>query len=184
MTLSTQFITLLAMILSGVYLGMAYHTFKRFEHLWISSILWKYLLEVLFWLIQAIVLYTILFIANEGIVRFYLLLAVLCGYAMFKALLERLYHRMLEVLIHVVKSIYRFIYRLLRLLIIQPIVWIVTMLVAVVLKLLTIIWVVIRWLLSPLFWLGGHVGKIFSKNAKKYLQLFKSFYSKIKRNAK
>ena len=111
MTLSTQFITIIAMVVSGVYLGASYHTFKRLERLWTSSILWKYVLEILFWLIQAAILYFILFFVNEGILRFYIFLAVLCGYAMFKSLFEQAFGLVVETLILGARVIYRLLYQ-------------------------------------------------------------------------
>lgn len=80
---------MISMILSGIYLGASYFTFKRLERLWLSSIIWKYIFEFLFWLLQAVILYVILFLINEGVLRFYVFLAIICGYAMFKGLFEQ-----------------------------------------------------------------------------------------------
>ncbi|WP_066185618.1 MULTISPECIES: spore cortex biosynthesis protein YabQ [Gracilibacillus] len=184
MTLSTQFITLLTMLLSGVYVGAAYFTFNRLAPIWRNSITWKYLLEILFWFIQAMVLFTVLFVVNEGIVRFYLFLAVLCGFAMFKALFERLFSRVLEICIHVIKHLYRFFYQLIRILLVRPIVWIVTVIVVILLKIVSLLLTILKWVFFPITWLFHKVRKLLPKNAQNYLHLFHRFYSKIRRKHK
>ncbi|MGP4042597.1 spore cortex biosynthesis protein YabQ [Gracilibacillus sp. D59] len=185
MTLSTQFITIISMVLSGAYLGASYHTFKRMERLWRSSILWKYVLEILFWLLQAAILYFVLFLVNEGILRFYIFLAVLCGYAMFKSLFEQAFGRIVDVFIHTLLKIYRFFYRIIEIIIVKPIVFIVSLIVVCITKVFTILYSFILLLLKVLGWPVKMIISILSsllpKNTPKYLLPFSRIYSKIKR---
>ncbi|SHN37458.1 spore cortex biosynthesis protein YabQ [Gracilibacillus kekensis] len=184
MTLSTQFITMITMILSGVYLGASYHTFKRLERLWLTSITWKYLLEILFWLLQAVVLYVILFLINEGILRFYVFLAVICGYAMFKSLFEQVFSRVIGVVFRILHDIYRFIYRTIELLIVKPVVFIITVLFVCITRLFTIIITILVSILKAISWpfkmIFTALAKLIPKNAQKYLHPFYRIYSKIK----
>ncbi|MGN8648238.1 spore cortex biosynthesis protein YabQ [Gracilibacillus sp. HCP3S3_G5_1] len=185
MTLSTQFITIITMMLSGVYLGASYHTFKRMERLWTSSIIWKYVLELLFWLVQAIILYFVLFLVNEGILRLYIFVAVLCGYAMFKSLFEQAFNRMVDLIIRIVLRIYRFIYRIVELIIVKPVVFIVSLVVVCITKIFTTLFSLILLLLKGLGWpfkmLISIISPILPKNVPKFLHPFYRFYSKIKR---
>ncbi|WP_208587318.1 spore cortex biosynthesis protein YabQ [Gracilibacillus suaedae] len=185
MTLSTQFITIITMIVSGVYLGASYHTFKRLERLWTSSILWKYVLEILFWLIQAVILYFILFFVNEGILRFYIFLAVLCGYAMFKSLFEQAFGRIVDTLIRIVLRIYRFLYRIIEIFVVKPIVFIVSLIVVSISKVFTALYSLLLILLKILGWpvklILSILQPLLPKNAKKYLHPFYRFYSKIRK---
>ncbi|QGH32657.1 spore cortex biosynthesis protein YabQ [Gracilibacillus salitolerans] len=185
MTLSTQFITIITMVVSGVYLGASYHTFKRLERLWTSSILWKYVLEMLFWLIQAAILYFVLFLVNEGILRLYIFLAVLCGYAMFKSLFEQAFGRIVDTLIRIVLHIYRFIYRIVEIFVVKPIVFIVSLVVVCITKVFTGLYSLLLLLLKVVGWpikvIVSILSPLLPKNAKKYLHLFYRFYSKIKR---
>ncbi|UOQ49512.1 spore cortex biosynthesis protein YabQ [Gracilibacillus caseinilyticus] len=184
MTLSTQFLTMIAMVLSGVYLGASYYTFKRTAQLWRSSIIWKYVLELLFWLIQAVVIYFVLFWVNEGILRFYIFLAVLCGYAMFKSLFEGLFSRILDVIIGAIKRIYHFIYRTIEILLVKPLVFIVSVVIVCVTKLYQAIVFMLAGIFSILAWpfrmVFSLIEKLLPKNAKKYLHPFYKIYSKIK----
>ncbi len=185
MTLSTQFITMISMVLSGVYVGASYHTFKRLERLWFSSIVWKYLLELTYWLLQAVVLYGILFLINEGILRFYVFLAIICGYAMYKSLFEKPFSRLLDVIFRIFHHIYRFLYRTIELIIVKPIVFIVTVLIISITKLFTFFFTILLVLLKVISWpiraLISILSKIFPQNAQKYLEPFYRIYSKIRR---
>ncbi|WP_058305659.1 spore cortex biosynthesis protein YabQ [Gracilibacillus massiliensis] len=184
MTLSTQFITMISMVLSGVYLGASYHTFKRLERLWLSSITWKYLLEILFWLLQAVVLYVILFLINEGILRFYVFLAVICGYAMFKSLIEQVFSRILDVIFRILHDIYRFLYRTIELLIVRPIIFIITVFIVCITKVFTFFITILLAILKVISWpiraLFSVLFNMVPKNAQKYLHPFYRIYSKIK----
>ncbi|SFM50089.1 spore cortex biosynthesis protein YabQ [Gracilibacillus orientalis] len=185
MTLSTQFITIITMVVTGVYLGASYHTFKRLEQWWTSSILWKYVLEILFWLIQAAILYLVLFLVNEGILRLYIFLAVLCGYAMFKSLFEQAFGRIVDMLIRFVLHIYRFLYRIVEIFVVKPIVFIVSLIVVCISKVLIALYSFILLLLKVLGWpfkvIISILSRLLPKNAKNYLHLFYRFYSKIRK---
>lgn len=183
MTLTVQFATMLSMVLSGVFIGASYHTFKRIEKPWFHHIFWRYGAEILFWLLHAILLYYILYIVNEGILRFYVFLSVFCGYAMFKSLFEGVYKRLLDILLHLLRRIYDMIYKVINFSIIQPIVWIISIVLLLLSKIATFIlsilllcWKVITW---PIKWIILQLIKLLPKNAQKYLHHFYSKYSKI-----
>lgn len=121
MTLSTQFITMLTMIGIGSYIGAALDTYNRFLQRskrkgWIV-----FCNDILFWTFQGLSTFYTLFLVNKGELRFYIFLAILCGFAAYQSLFKRGYLRLLEIIITVIISIYRFIVKLLLLLIYKPI---------------------------------------------------------------
>ncbi len=185
MTLSTQFVTMISMVLSGVYVGASYHTFKRLERLWLYNIVWKYLLELTFWLLQAVVLYVILFLINEGILRFYVFLAIMCGYPMYKSLFEKPFSRLLDTIFRILHQIYRFLYRTIEILLVKPVVFIATVLIISITKIFTLLFTILLAFIKVISWpiraLISVLVKVFPKNAQKYLHLFYRIYSKIRR---
>ena len=184
MTLSVQFFTIISMIAGGVYLGAAVDTFHRFGYIWKKRLVFSYLIEVFFWLLQTLVLFYFLYLVNQGELRFYVLLAILCGYAMYRGLFETIYKRVLERLISISLSLYHFIYRLVQVIIVLPLKKLIQLIIAIVLGL----YAVLIWLLTLLFkvvyypfkFLIGLIWRLVPQNAKKYFYHLAGFYSKIK----
>ncbi|QTN01274.1 spore cortex biosynthesis protein YabQ [Sediminibacillus dalangtanensis] len=184
MTLSVQFAAILLMMAGGVYVGAAIDTFRRFERSWKHRVLFSYGMEISFWLLQTLILFYLLYKVNQGELRFYIFLALLCGFATYKALFEHLYQRLLEKLIGFLIALYRFFARLFNGLIIQPIIWLFRLL----LMLLTGIGTVLIWLLTvigkvcvfPFRLLLQLIWMLLPKAIKKYLHTLAGFYSKIK----
>lgn len=124
MTLSTQFLTLITMALSGFYLGIAQETFRRFTVYWKGRLFLTYFLEILFWMMQAGILFYILYRVNQGELRIYIVLASLFGFSAYQALAKQVYKRLLERLIRIFKAIYQGIEKLIKILLISPLRWI------------------------------------------------------------
>ncbi len=117
MTLSTQFLTMLSMIGMGSLFGVMFDTYQRFlnrpkrKH-WIV-----FINDLLFWIIQAIIIFYTLFLVNNGELRFYIFIALLCGFAAYQSLFKAIYLRLLEMLIFSVISVYRFFKKTFQLLV-------------------------------------------------------------------
>ncbi|WP_226038362.1 spore cortex biosynthesis protein YabQ [Aquibacillus saliphilus] len=184
MTLSTQFLTIIAMIIGGIYLGASVDTFRRFEFYWKRRKIFPYVIEICFWLLQTLILFYLLYLVNQGNLRFYILLALLCGYAAYKSLFESLYRRLLEGLISTIIWIYYFFYRLVQVLIVRP----VKKLVQFIIFLLIWIWGVLlwlMWLILKILWYPVKLTFVLiwfltPKPIKKYFKQLAGFYSKIK----
>ena len=124
MTLTTQFYTLLAMIGMGSFYGAALDTYNRFlkrseRKRWIV-----FIHDVLFWVIQGLLIFYVLFLVNEGEFRFYLFLALLCGFSAYQSLFKKLYQSSLELFIKIVINIFKFCVKSFQILIILPINWV------------------------------------------------------------
>lgn len=184
MTLSTQFLTIITMVAGGIYLGAAIETFRRFEPFWRKRVIFSYFIEICFWLLQTLILFFLLYLVNQGELRFYILLAILCGFAMFKSLFESIYKRILERVIRIIISIYRFSYQLILTVIVRPIKWIFTVSISCLLWL----WGLIIWILFlvfkvvwyPIRFIFKLIWRMMPQNAKKYMTQLAGFYSKIK----
>ncbi|MDC3414858.1 spore cortex biosynthesis protein YabQ [Aquibacillus sp. 3ASR75-11] len=184
MTLSVQFATILMMILGGIYLGVAIETFRRFEHHWKKKVVYTYLIEISFWLLQTLILFYLLYVMNQGELRFYIFLAILCGYAAYKGLFENTYRRILERVILFTTKSFHVLNRLFHILIITPIVKVVQAVIAICLG----VWAVVLWIILlvykiifyPIRFILGLVYRILPKNVKKFLQQIEGFYSKMK----
>ncbi|AOH52814.1 spore cortex biosynthesis protein YabQ [Peribacillus muralis] len=186
MTLSIQFYTLLAMIGMGSGFGAALDTYSRFlkrseRKRWIV-----FIHDFLFWIIQGLLIFYVLFLVNEGELRFYLFLALFCGFAAYQALFKGVYQHFLEFLIRLVVKLTRFITNSVHMLIFLPIKWVLVSILAIavglgkfalallkwagkiVLFILNIFWKPIKWMLTfiwnlmPVF-VTKNVGKFYNK---------------------
>lgn len=184
MTLTVQFMTMAAMVVSGLYLGMSLDTFRRFTPYFKKSAFLTYSLEISFWLMQAFILFFILFRVNGGELRVYIILAVLLGFSLYQALLKRLYLFLLEKIIQLIIAVYRFFTRLVQLFLIAPIRWTfiaaMKFLLVVGTLLLTILHFIVKVILFPFQLIGKLVFRLLPSSVKNILFKWAGFYSKIK----
>jgi spore cortex biosynthesis protein YabQ len=153
MTLSTQFLTMLAMIGMGSLFGASLDTHNRFlkrskRKSWIV-----FINDILFWLFQGLSIFYVLFSVNMGELRFYIFLALLCGFAAYQSLFKKIYMKVLERAISITISVYVFFVKAIRVLIIRPL----QFLAATVLSLLILagrgLYALVKWLLAVLLWM-------------------------------
>src|SRR5699024_10705027 len=109
MTLNVQFLTMLFMVVSGFYLGIALETFRRFSPLWRHRPVLVYIFVVGFWCV----------------LRLYLFFACLLGFSIYQALAAPLYRVVLEHIIRLLTAIARALKRLCHILILSPVGWLV-----------------------------------------------------------
>ena len=195
MTLSTQLYTMLAMIGVGAWLGAAIDTYGRFlkrekRAKWIV-----FIHDILFWLLQGLIAFYILLMVNEGELRFYILIALVCGFAAYQSLFRYFYLSLLETIIQLVINLYRFLENLVRMLVIKPIQLLVQALIIILLGIWKFVHTILRFLLLvvwrlvkigalPFKWIGMLLWKLTPEVIKKYLQiLFKKlegFFTLVK----
>ncbi|MFJ7729837.1 spore cortex biosynthesis protein YabQ [Neobacillus sp. NPDC097160] len=133
MTLSTQFLTMLSMIGMGSLFGAMFDTYQRFlkrpkKKAWIV-----FINDVLFWIIQALIIFYTLFLVNNGELRFYIFIALVCGFAAYQSLLKGMYLRFLEMLIRSVIAIAMFLKKTFQLLIYKPVVGLIQVVLTIIL---------------------------------------------------
>jgi len=183
-SLNVQFMTMLTMILGGFYLGIALDTFRRFSMYWRRPVWLLYTMEVLFWLMQTIILFYLLFTANQGEIRVYIYAATLLGFAAYQALAKKIYKRLLEHLIQIISAIIHFIANIIRILIIVPIKGLITIVLAILLFLIQAILTILQFLLKVLFlpfkWIFAIIWRLLPKSAKKFVHKCGRLYSTMR----
>lgn len=187
MTLSTQFMTMLSMIGMGIFFGITLDTYNRFLNRTKRKSWFVFINDILFWILQGLLIFYILFLVNRGELRFYIFIALLCGFAAYQSLFKTLYLRLLEIIISTVISIYRFFVKVLYYIIYKPIRSLIVFLIyllmlagkglfslfKIVLK--TVLWIV-KLVLTPFKWICIIIWKILPKGLKKTVE---KLYNKI-----
>lgn len=158
MTLDIQFYSMLASAATGLWLGASFDTYRRFTG---SSRRFRWSLvfnDIFFWLLQGLIFFYVLLKVNEGEVRFYLFLALLLGYSVYRSLFENIYLKILEQAIRIISGTYRLIVKTILVLFINPLKWLLKVLLALSMILLTTIWRIVYYILwiflVPFRWLG------------------------------
>ncbi|MBB5325837.1 spore cortex biosynthesis protein YabQ [Anoxybacillus tepidamans] len=167
MSLTTQLQTMLAMIGMGSWVGAALDTYGRFLQRSKRARLIVFVNDILFWLLQSLIIFYVLLLINEGELRFYIFLAILCGYAAYQSLFRSTYLKLLELTIRFFTALYRFIVRTCYYVIIQPIRWLFRLLLLTLLLLCKIVVLILKTLyrcvvllLKPICTLGKWIWMI------------------------
>jgi spore cortex biosynthesis protein YabQ len=187
MTLSVQFYTMLAMVGMGSVFGAALDTYNRFLNRKTKKRWLVFLNDFLFWILQALFIFYILFSVNFGEVRFYIFVALLCGFAGYQALLKDFYKKALERVIQGSISFYRFLVKLAANLIYSPVKWLILLLVSILVGLAKGIWsvlgfvikavlAILKILFGPLIWVVKIIYGLLPKNLKKFVE---KLYNKL-----
>lgn len=196
MTLTTQAYTMLAMIGMGSFLGASLDTYRHFLN---RQQLMKWVVfvnDLVFWIVQALLVFYVLLLVNEGVLRFYIFLAILCGFAAYQSLFRTFYLKTLFFCIRIVTMIYQFIKKAIQLFIFKPITIIVGLIATIIAGLFAFLWRVLKgtsqviWklckiLLSPLLWLMKQLWRRlpapFRVKSKKILRKVEGFSESVKK---
>lgn len=183
---------MLAMVAMGGWLGIAIDTYSRLIrgrkwHKWITVIN-----DSLFWVLQGLLVFYIMLQINEGEMRFYILLALLCGYSCYRALLGNVYQRILEITIRTIIKTLRFFKTAILVLIINPTKELLKLLYKVCMIIIRISKKVIFFLLmlffTPFIWAGRAIWRLFPNGKlskfKNKLGFMKKIKNYIKRSKK
>ena len=181
MTLSTQFLTMLSMIGMGSLFGVMFDTYQRFldrpnRKSWIV-----FFNDLLFWVIQALIIFYILFLVNNGELRFYIFIALLCGFAAYQSLFKGIYLKTLEIMINTVIAIYRFMRRAFQLIIYKPVLGLFQLVISIIILLgrglfslvqfvLKVLLFVLKVIWTPIAKIIKFIWKLFPKGIKKYVE--------------
>lgn len=186
MSLTIQFNTMIAMIVMGGWLGAALDTYGRFLKRPKRASWVVFINDFLFWVVQALLFFYVLLLVNEGQLRFYIILAILCGYAAYQSLLRNVYLRLLELMIRSSIWTYQFIYRLIILLIVRPIKALIQLIIVtviflgnVLLKILKLLAIVVY---TPLKWILQLLWRLLPQKFKMFLLNMAGILVKTKNN--
>ncbi|MDG5789991.1 spore cortex biosynthesis protein YabQ [Evansella sp. AB-P1] len=188
MTLEVQFLSMLASVGVGIWFGASFDTYKRF----IGSpqrFRWTLLVnDILFWLVQALIFFYVLLQVNQGEVRFYLFLAVLLGYSIYRSLFEKIYLRILEWMIHFTVKTYNIIANAIKVLVINPIKWLLKVLLSLSMILLTTIWRIIyilfRIIIFPVRWIANKYVQAYGNPLESFINRLKRVVNNVKKQCR
>lgn len=120
MTLQEQFASLSLMMAAGVWIGASFSVHQRFIRPLRRRRLVMILTDLLFWLVQAVLLFTLLLPVNEGVLRFYLFLGLALGFTFYKGLLEKSFIHSFDVVMSVLTRTWRLITKCVYNLFVRP----------------------------------------------------------------
>src|SRR5690625_5008110 len=169
MTLQVQFLTMVSMIIGGLYLGIARDTYLRFTPYWRQRIILKYVFEIAFWMIQTILLFYILYRVNAGELRAYIFVACLLGVSIYKVFFTSLYKRLLELIIRLLLMVYRAFTETIRVLVIVPIKGIVYLILIIVQFIFSILFFFFKLVFIPLRWAVTFIFSLLPKKLQKII---------------
>jgi len=183
MTLDTQVLTMISMVVGGIYLGFANETFRRFSVMWKKRVILVYLFEIIFWVIQTSILFYVLYQVNHGEIRFYIFLACLLGFSIYVVLFQSFYRRFLEILIQIVKQAAYITVRTIQELLIEPVKWLLALIVTIAMYVLdiglTIIFFLLKIVFYPISLCGKLAKRMLPESFLKKITKFRSIYSTI-----
>lgn len=188
MTIPVQLATLLSMIAMGSVFGILLDTYQRFIQRSRRARWIVFLHDILFWLLQALLIFYVLFIVNYGEIRLYLFLAILCGFSAYQALLKNWYTSLLEKLISLSITIAKWVKRTIYLMIISPIKGLILFIISIILLLGRTLWKLtllflgmLKWAilvaLLPVKWIFQFLWFLLPKSLKKFVV---NYYNKAK----
>ncbi|AYB47220.1 spore cortex biosynthesis protein YabQ [Paenibacillus lautus] len=161
---SVQWITLLWMLFSGAAMGVAFDSYRvlagqlRFPQ-------WsKHALDFLYWIAAAFFIFRMLYMTNDGQLRFYVFVGLFIGVWIYFLLWSVITQRFVVMLIQVTKGLLSFLYKLFRMLLWNPIKGILMLglgllrflwkfllsLLRLILKCLMPFWRLLKWMLRPI----------------------------------
>ncbi len=171
MSLTTQFYTMLAMVGMGSWIGVALDTYGRFLKRPLRARWVVFINDFMFWVVQGLILFYLLLLVNEGEVRIYIFLALLCGYAAYQGLFKQMYLKLLEFIILTSNRLYNVFIKIGQVMLVRPIRALIQLIFVIVLGILNVIWKLLKWafqflyslvkiLLAPVRWIGGFLWKL------------------------
>lgn len=124
MTLHVQLLTMITMIIGGVYIGFVFETYRRITFHLRKSNFFNYVFEITFWVTQTFILFYLLYRVNNGEIRVYVFLACLLGFSIYVVVFKHVYQKVLEGIITICTTIIGWIVQAVQALLIQPVLWV------------------------------------------------------------
>lgn len=138
------------MVGMGSWLGIAMDTYQRLFKRTERRIWLIFIYDILFWIVQSIFIFYVLYLVNHGEVRFYIFLALLCGFSAYQSLLKNFYTYILERLIFFLKKLFRFLKKLVTIILVKPL-----------LLLMTGLFSLLLWISKGLLFVTSFIVKLF-----------------------
>lgn len=180
MTIEIQFASFFSMIFVGFYLGCMFDTNERIAHTLKEKRIFKWLCQLLFWLLQSLMIFYGLVKINGGQVRLYFLFAIVIGYWFYFFSFRHVYQLILGKIIQLIRKISLIFLKIITIFLIKPIKFVVQAFLTVVNIAIMVVMKLFLFLLAILNWIIRPIYLIIPINVKKYLVSLSPLYSKIK----
>lgn len=165
-------------------MGMVLDTFRRFASSWKNRIILSYVMETSFWLTQVIILFYVLFRVNGGELRLYIFLACLLGFSIYQVFAARLYKSLLDRMILIIKAVYRFMERVVHFIVINPVKWLLLLIISIITGffkvIISVFLFLFRIIAAPIKWVFQGFYHLLPTRFKIFLHKIAGFYSTMK----
>ena len=120
MTAYEHFLVLFTFICCGFFIGCSLEAFRRLGRAFRRNVFFVYSTEILFWLMQTAFLYYILWRVNDGVLRVYFIIAIVCGFLCYDIFFKAIWRVVIESLIRIIQTVLMILHMFLRILIGWP----------------------------------------------------------------
>ncbi|WP_245599972.1 spore cortex biosynthesis protein YabQ [Paenibacillus harenae] len=178
MTLSMQWMTMAVMLLSGLGMGTVFDGYRVVSNELKFPRWWLPVLDVVYWMAAALVVFRVLYASNNGEVRAYVFIGLAVGVILYYLLLSKLVVILVKWVIHAFRKLIEFVLKCLDILIVKPIKLLYKLLIVIlgfgtaltiflskiVIQLVRPFWRLLAWTVRPLFrWIERLLSPIVSK---------------------
>lgn len=122
MSLNQQFITMLAMLISGLSMGIVFDGYRVVAHQLHFPKWTKPVLDICYWITAVCFIFRMLYITNQGEMRFYVFIGLLIGFWLYFLWFSFTTIRVVVILMKIIKQIVRFVIRSVEILILKPLI--------------------------------------------------------------
>ncbi|CAM4307746.1 spore cortex biosynthesis protein YabQ [Paenibacillus alkaliterrae] len=120
MTLSMQWLTMAAMLLSGLGMGTVFDGYRVVSNELKFPRWWLPVLDVVYWMAAALVVFRVLYVSNNGEVRAYVFIGLATGVILYYLFLSKLVIVIIKWLIRAVRNVIALVLKCLDILIVKP----------------------------------------------------------------
>ncbi|WP_339318156.1 spore cortex biosynthesis protein YabQ [Paenibacillus sp. FSL R10-2734] len=165
---AVQWVTLFYMIMAGVTMGLAYDSYRvlslKFNFpKWLNA-----MLDLLYWLGAALLVFRMLYAGNQGQLRFYVFLGLFLGVWIYFLIFSVTVRRFVLMLIQAVQYMCRLLWRLVEILIGTPLRWLWRLFIGLLKLLGRILWFILKLLLRltkpiwvlPVRWISPRLSRV------------------------
>lgn len=121
MSLVIQFQTMFAMVTMGLVIGMNIDFYHRLTFKWIRAWWTRAVFDLVFWVIQALLVFYVLLSVNEGELRIYIYLALAIGFVGYRKVGRKSFLKNMERGFAFVHWVFRFVCTCVRVIFILPV---------------------------------------------------------------
>lgn len=154
----------MTMLLSGIGMGIVFDGYRVVSDELRISRWWIPVFDLLYWIAATIAVFQVLSASNEGEVRAYIFLGLLLGIGFYYWLFSRIVVALVHGIIRAIRAIIQFVIRMFVIFIIRPLQLLYKLtklifafslaftmfLIKVVIQLFRPLWLLVKWMLSPL----------------------------------